>query len=254
MARQMCGKNWIGDDSSEAEEKFRQTLLRLTANGASNREISESVMKSPFILGLVWVVTAKRSIKVPNQDQSASKERGPNAGRRGHPRLPGPWEECLARDPELRDEWRSETVLLIAKSCERNGVLGCDLTRPKIGGYWRVIVIYKAIKAAWKLWVKSRYWLRQSTSLDEKGTTQPDGDMQRLPDKKAKPHATDLRLDLEMAIAELECPRQREVLRLWLQDYGYREIADQLGLTYDQVRFAFDKARLVLRKQLPGAA
>jgi hypothetical protein len=44
-------------DWSEAEETFRQTLLRLKRENASNQVIADEVAHSPYILGLVWWVT-----------------------------------------------------------------------------------------------------------------------------------------------------------------------------------------------------
>jgi hypothetical protein len=122
MDRQECGKKWVGDDSQEAEASFHETLLRLRAKGASNQEIAEAVMRSPFILGLVWVVTAKRRLK---------------AGRGA--RSPLDWDELLAKEPDLREEWRCETLHLLGRRLRTKWDAGCDLQRPRIGGTggWR---------------------------------------------------------------------------------------------------------------------
>jgi hypothetical protein len=48
----------IGDDSAEAEANFRETLLRLKAEGASDQRIAETVMRDPFVFSLLWIVTS----------------------------------------------------------------------------------------------------------------------------------------------------------------------------------------------------
>ncbi len=59
MKSDRCESGRVGDDSWEAEAALRGTLLRLRASAASNREISENVLASPFILALVWAETAR---------------------------------------------------------------------------------------------------------------------------------------------------------------------------------------------------
>jgi DNA-directed RNA polymerase specialized sigma24 family protein len=84
-----------------------------------------------------------------------------------------------------------------------------------------------------------------------------------LDDKSSEAGTTDLALDLNAAIGELENPRQREVMRLSLLGYTYQEIADRLSeanepgtvkVTYEMVRGAFERARAVLKKLLASQA
>lgn len=240
MDWQGSGKNWFCDDSPEAEQAFRETLLRLEAQGVSNCEIAAEVMRSPFILGLVWAVTAS---------EEAGQVKGRYCGR-----PPMSWEGFLARH-DLRDEWRCETVYLLGRKCERDGLLGCDLSREKIGGFWRLVVVDKAVKAAWVL-------LRENCCKVRKGKTQ-DHDLAGI-GGESKEGLSELYLELADAISELENPRQRAVMRLFLLGHDkYQEIADRLTeqnglggkeMTYEMVRFAFEKARKVLREKLRRAA
>src|ERR1700682_552490 len=113
MVGDKCRNVRVGDDTVEAEATFRETLLRLKAEGASNQEISGAVMRSPFILGLVWIVTSKsffawRRSRQTEAGSAVRGQAGPRSGRRGEPRLPENWGESLAKDPELREEWRCE--------------------------------------------------------------------------------------------------------------------------------------------------
>jgi hypothetical protein len=241
MVGQVFGK-WVGDDSPEAEAAFHGTLLRLRAEGASNQEISEAVMRDPFVLGLLWVVTAKRRLK---------------SGRGARPPLD--WEESLANDPQLRDEWRCETLYILGKRLRARWDARCDLQRPKIGGYWRVKIMYAAIKAAWNLHGESRLKVRRGRSM-----VNCYGDaMSYLDDKKPEAGTADLALDLNAAIGELENPRHREVMRLSLLGCTYQEIADRLSeanepgiakVTYEMVRGAFERARAILKKRLAPQA
>jgi hypothetical protein len=238
MDRQECGKKWVGDDSQEAEAAFHETLLRLRAKGASNQEIAEAVMRSPFILGLVWIVTAKKRL---HSDKGA--------------RTPLDWDERLAQEPELRDEWRGETLYLLGKRLRKRWDERCDLQRLRIGGYWRVKIIYAAIKAAWNLHEEGRLKVRRG-----RASVQCFGDgMPFFEDRKPWEGSTDRAIDVKLAINELENDRQREVMRLSLADYTYREISDILSeangpdghkVTYEMVRGAFEKAREVMKKML----
>src|SRR5262245_4403627 len=144
MVGQGYEKNWVGDDSPAAEAAFHETLVRLRTEGASNQDIAEAVMRNPFVLGLVWVVTAKRQLK---------NSRGA--------RPPLDWAERVASDPELRDEWRCETLYILGKRLRTKWDDRCDLQRPSIGGYWRVKIIYAAIKAAWTLFEESSLKVRR---------------------------------------------------------------------------------------------
>jgi DNA-binding CsgD family transcriptional regulator len=246
MDWQGFGKKQVGDDSTEAEANFRDTLLRLKAEGASNQKIAEAVMRDPFVLGLLWVVTSR------------GYARRLRAGHGARP--PHDWEERIAKEPELRDEWRCETIYLLGKRLRAKWDDGCDLERPSIGGYWRVKIVYAAIKAAWNLHGESRLKVRRGPSA-----VHCYGDaMPYFSDKKPQEGSTDLGLDLLMAIDELENPRQRAVMRLSILGHNYREIAEQLtkngteskSVTYDMVRDAHEKAREILRKKLglPPAA
>jgi hypothetical protein len=239
------GRKWVGDDSPEAEATFHETLIRLRAERASNQKIAETVMRSPFVLALVWVVTAKKTLR---------------AGKEARP--PFAWEDQLARDPDLREEWRCETVRILGERLrtkgnsqkeERNAE--CDLDRPSIGGYWRVKIMYAAIKAAWNLHGEGRLKVRRGSA-----SVQCYGDgMSCFDDKKLKEGPSDLRLDLIAAIGELENPRQRAVMQLSLLGCNYQEIADRLTtangaggakVTYEMVRGAYERARAVLQKRL----
>src|SRR5262245_56870386 len=62
MGGDVNGWKRVGDDSDQAEAAFRETLHRLRADGASKQEIAEAVMRSPFILGLVWIVTSRNYV------------------------------------------------------------------------------------------------------------------------------------------------------------------------------------------------
>src|ERR1700681_89865 len=135
MDWQGFGKNWMEEDSAKLEGAFRESLKKLEAEGAANREIADQVIACPLTLGLVWAVTSTSSSK-------SLKSR--------YGRPPLNWEGWLAKT-DLRDDWRSETVNLLHRKCVRDGMLGCKLNEPTIGGYWRLVIIDKAIKAAWKL-------------------------------------------------------------------------------------------------------
>lgn len=237
MAGQSTGK-WVGDDSPEAERAFHETLLRLRAEGASNQEVSEAVMRDPFVLGLVWVVTAKRRLK---------------AGRGARPPLE--WEESLASEPQLREEWRCETLYILGKRLRARADARCDLQRSNIGGYWRVKVMYAAIKAAWNLHGEGRLKVRRGrVSVNCYGDV-----MQYLSDRKHREGSSDLALDLIAAIDALQNPRQRAVMQLSLDGCTYQEIADRLTkangsegdkVTYEMVRGAYERAREILKKRL----
>jgi hypothetical protein len=236
----------IGDDSAEAEATFRDTLVRLKAEGASNQRIAEAVMRDPFVLSLLWGVTS---------NDYAEKLR---TACRARPPLD--WEHRLAKEPGLRDEWRCETIYLIGKRLRAKWDDKCDLDRLRIGGYWRVKLTYAAIKAAWNLHGESRLKVRRGPSA-----VHCCGDaMPYFGEETPQESTTDLGLDLLMAIDELENPRQRAVMRLSILGHNYRGIAEQLTkndpegkkVTYDMVRDAHEKAREILRKKLglPPAA
>jgi hypothetical protein len=237
----------VGDDSPEAERNFHEKLVRLEAEGASNQETAETVMRDPFVLALVWIVTGMRRLKA------------------GHgARTPDGWNDLLAREPGLRDEWRCETVRVLGERLrtkksrqeDDDPNAECDLTRESIGGYWRVKITYAAIRAALNLQKESRLKFRRSR---EPIYCYSDG-MSEVTDKKTKEDSTDTALDLIGAINELQNPRQRAVMQLSLRGCNYQEIAERLTtgesgptggrVTYEMVRGAFEKAREILKKRL----
>lgn len=265
MVGQETGTKRVRGDTPEAKA-FHAMLLRLRADGASNRETAEAVMRSPFVLWLVRVMTAKNGVRV---------------GRRAW--TPDNWWECLEREPQLRDEWGYETLAILGRRLRARGDGRCDLSRPDIGGYWRVKVAYAAIKAAHTLHREGRLRVRGAP------TEVPcDGDaVAQLPPGRegrqagvaevrcygdagtylagGEPAAgeCDLALDLKAAIDGLGNARQREVLRLSLLGYTYQEIADRLTteggqdggtVTYEMVRGAFERARDVLKDRLASPA
>ncbi len=284
MDWQACRKEWFCDDSAAAESAFRETLLRLKAQGASNQEISESVMRSPFVLGLLWVVTSARYCK--------------RLSRKGA-RPPANWEDWLSKETGLRDEWRCETLLLLGERLRAEWDKKLDLERDSIGGYWRMKVLYAAIKAAWNLYRESRLkmrWTRRQVKCDTDGVG-------RMEDKRPdrRPIDFDLKLalaseeveepgklaakrlcllaqnyrqqagmfidqiheDLAVVIDGLEKPRQRQVMRLTLLGHNYPKIAkiltEQSGpdgkeVTFEMVRYAHKKGVAALRKRLRPAA
>jgi DNA-directed RNA polymerase specialized sigma24 family protein len=75
----------------------------------------------------------------------------------------------------------------------------------------------------------------------------------RFADKKRRESVIDLRLDLAMAIDEMENPRQRKAMRLSLMGYKYAEIAHIEGMSYEMVRYAVENARVAIQKRLQAA-
>src|SRR5581483_7855042 len=143
---------------------------------------------------------------------------------------------------DLRDEWR----------CETFSVLGCRLlANPKrvgdpeknLGGYWRMKVVYAAIKAAANLCGKRRFKSRYDREkkkkvvpvkcFSESGTEKAH---ERHEDKRAAAELVEMefRLDVAMLIDGLEDPRQQAVMRLSaMQGYNYPEIAEKLDITFE---------------------
>jgi RNA polymerase sigma factor (sigma-70 family) len=226
MDGQRGGRQW--DDSPEGEAEFRQTLLRLKTEGASNQEIAEQLMRSPFVLELVKKVTGKNELKT-----------GKGA------RTPAYWWTQLRKDPELREEWRCETVCLLGSRLRAKPDKCGDLDL-NVGGFWRMKVVYAAIRASWNLHEESRSC----------GMSLKEGANEFFEDKTAEGDLMEmeLRLDLAMLIDGLENPRQREVMRLSAMKYDYPEIAVKLGISYEQVRYAVEEARKVLQTRLRRAA
>lgn len=182
-------------------------------------------MRSPFVLGLVKRATDKNELKT---DRGA--------------RTPEGWGALLWKDPDLRDEWQCETV------CVLGGRVRADpdkLGDPEqnVGGYWWVKVVFAAIKAAWNLYGEGRRC----------GTSFKDTEDESFEDETAEADLLEmeLRLDLAMLIDGLEDPREREVMRLSeVEGYDYPEIAAKLGISYENVRGAVERAREAFQKRL----
>ncbi len=284
MDWQECGKEWFCDDSAAAESAFRDMLLRLKAQGASNQEISENVMRSPFVLGLLWVVTSSRYSR--------------RLSRKGA-RPPENWEDRLSKEPGFRDEWRCETLYLLGQRLRAEWDKKCDLERTSIGGYWRMKVLFAAIKAAWNLYGESRLKVRRTrrqVKCDMDGVsrvedTKPDrrpiefdlklalaSDEVKEPGQRAAMRLSllarnyreqagmfieQIHEDFSVVIEELEKPRQRQVMRLSLLGHSYPKIArilteqngpDGKEVTFEMVRYAYEKGLAALRKRLRPAA
>jgi hypothetical protein len=178
-------------------------------------------------------------------------------------RTPELWWAQLRKNPDLRDEWR----------CETFAVLGCRLIAdPKqvgdpeknLGAFWRVKIVYAAIRAAWNLLGKSRFKSRYDPEREERvvpvkcfsesGTEKAH---KRHEDKRAAADLVEMevRLDVAMLIDGLDDQRQQAVMRLSaMEGYNYPEIAEKLDLTFEKVRYAAEKARDAIEKRLNGAA
>jgi hypothetical protein len=52
------GQDFVRDLMEKIEKAFREKLLALKPRGATHDEVSAEVMRSPFILALVWAVTS----------------------------------------------------------------------------------------------------------------------------------------------------------------------------------------------------
>jgi hypothetical protein len=284
MDWQSSRKEWFCDDSAAAESAFRDTLLRLKAQGASNQEISENVIRSPFVLGLLWVVTSSRYCN--------------RLSRKGA-RPPANWEDWLSKETGLRDEWRCEALLLLGERLRAEWDKKLDLERVSIGGYWRMKVLYAAIKAAWNLYGESRLKVRRTrrqVKCDTDGVcrvedTRPDrrpidfdlklalaSDELEEPGQRAARRLSllarnyrqqagmfieQIHEDLSVVIEGLEKLRQRQVMRLTLLGHNYPKIArlltEQNGpggkeVTFEMVRYAHKKGVAALRKRLRPAA
>jgi hypothetical protein len=243
---QRDGDEFVRDRMDRIEKAFREKLLALNARGATNDEVSAEVMRSPFILALVWAVTSggySRKLR----------------GRRGD--CPPEWWQGLLTSQDLRDEWRCETVYLLGMKCRREGLLGFDLERPRIGGFWRSVVVDKAIKAAWKLAREHSNVLRRETTSAKAVRIRASGDaLPNIRDTRDNETHRDLSLDVQMAVEALKDPRQQAVVRLVLMGHSYREVAAILSaetnepVTYDMVRFAFEKAKELLGQRDLGLA
>jgi RNA polymerase sigma factor (sigma-70 family) len=248
MDKQRGDGQW--GDWSESEEQFRQTLLRLKRDDASNQAIADEVAKSPYILGLVWCVTKKDYLARKRGGWAAKpgrvkSEDKPNGYRPRMPWLPLGWEEKIAQDWDIRNDWRSETFCELIKSCRRSGMFRCDPERV-VGPYWRRIIEYKAIRAAERLRRQEQKWKQPRKDVKVLSDA---GALDRQPDDEDK--LMDLRLDIAMLVDGLVNPRQRVVMRLSaVEGYNYPEIAAKLGLSFEQVRYAVEQARIVLEAKL----
>ncbi|HJT79478.1 MAG TPA: sigma factor-like helix-turn-helix DNA-binding protein [Gemmataceae bacterium] len=244
MDSQRGGEQWRL--SPELEAELRQTLLRLRTEGVSNPDIAEQLMRSPAVLDIVHEVTKANSLKAL----------------RG--KTPKDWWLLLRKNPELRDEWRWETVVVLDRRLRAALEAGPEAALKTLGdpeqnvaGYWRMKVTYAAIKAASILHKESRF----RTGYDRKQQREVsvecfdpsvrggilDGEDKRAEDDSVE---MELRLDLAMLIDRLEDPRQREVMRLSLMGYDYKDIAPELGISEPHVLDALEQARRVLWKGL----
>ncbi len=246
MDNKAHGQDFVRDRMDKIEKAFREKLLALKTRGATNDEVSAEVMRSPFILALVWAVTSAGYLK---------RLRG---WRGDCP--PARWEELMAQK-DLRDEWRCETIYLLGMKCKREGILGCDFDKPRIGGFWRSVVSDKAIKASWKLYRENTNQLRRGETPEEGVYVYPFGDnLQNFRDAKGDKRHRDLNFEVQMAVDSLPDTRQQAVVRLVLMGHSYREVAAILSdeanepVTYDMVRFAFEKAKELLGQKDIGLA
>lgn len=287
MDWQCLGKSWMRNDSANLEEDFRESLKKLEAVGATNSEIADAVIESPYILGLIWVVTSSGNTKNLKT-------------RYGRP--PEGWDSMVNRQ-DLRDDWRAETVDLLRRKCERDGMLGCKLDAPRIGGFWRLVINDKAVKAAETLSRKNICKLRKGKTAcdvsrvsDQDGIANPrserlreslidfridsamatDGveDLREQAAKRLKLLGNDyqevarlltfdLHLDFLLLIHELKNPREREVVRLSLLGHSYRSIErilterwseDEKKVTFGMVQYAYEKGVASLQARLGLAA
>lgn len=288
MNWERLGKLWMDKDSAKRlESELRESLKKLEAEGATNREIAERVIESPFILGLIWTVTSSGTSK---------------RLKTSHGRPPEQWEEWLAHH-DLRDDWRSETANLLKRKCEHEGLLGCKLEQAGIGGFWRMVVIDKAVKAAWALFRKNICKVRKGkTARDVSSVSDCDG-IANLRDERLRQSLVDFQIDFEMAtscvsdvkraafkrltllgndyqevanflaedihqdlmvlIREVQDAREREVMRLSLLGHSYANIERILTeangpggkkVTFDMVRYAHKKGVAALQERLGLAA
>jgi hypothetical protein len=209
MDWERLGKDWAERDSAKFEQDFRKSLTKLDAEGATNIEIAAKVIESPFILGLTWAVTTSR----------ASKKLVTRYGR-----APENWQAWVEKH-NLRDDWRAETVSLLRRKCERDGMLGCKLDAPKIGGFWRRAIIDKAVKAAWALFRKEECKLRKGrTAWDVSAVS--DGDGFASPRNRwLSESLTDFEIDSAIATAGVESLGDQAAKRLCLLGSSYQEVA-----------------------------
>lgn len=246
MDSQRGGEQWRL--SPELEAELRQTLLRVRTEGASNQEILKQLMRSPAVLEIVHEVTRKNSVKTR---QGAS--------------TPGRWWLALRKDPELREEWRCETVYVLGRRLRAALEADPEAAHKQLGdpeqnvaGYWRMKVAYAAIKAADNLIRESGFKTRYDPERQREVSVEcfdPSvrGGILDGEDKKAEADLMEmeLRLDLAMLIDGLENRREREVMRLSeVEGYDYPEIAAKLGISYENVRGAVERAREAFQKRL----
>jgi RNA polymerase sigma factor (sigma-70 family) len=233
MDSQRGGGKW--NDLLEAEAEFRQSLLRLKTEGGSDEEKAGQLLRSPFVLALLKKVTDRNELRTAKGS-----------------RTPEYWWEQLRRDDDLREEWRCETFAVLGRRLRAKPDDGCDLGQ-NVGAFWRMKIVYAAIRAAWNLLGESRFKSRYDPEREERvvpvkcfSESGKEKAHERHEDKRATADLVDMefRLDVAMLIDGLEDPRQQAVMRLSaMEGYDYPEIAEKLDITFEQVRYAAKKAR-----------
>jgi DNA-binding CsgD family transcriptional regulator len=268
MDWRQCGKEQIGENSQEAD--FRAKLRRAQTEGKSTKETADELGMHPFLLGLVGKVICEGYLnkRYPIATRNEGRKNGAHAGngqppaateskvkKEPVPLLVPDWEGYLRTNPELRDEWRHETLIRVARALVAGTILEkekCDPEHPQLGGRFRRFCEFKAIKAQWQIWNERGFRFKQGVTPEADVTVRCLGvHMEDFPaEGRAREEALmDVRLDLAMAIDSLDDPRQREVMRLCEMGYSYEEIVAKASITKDQVRHARKKAIEAIRKR-----
>ncbi len=234
------GLTWLGGEiSSENERAFLDECARLLAEQKSNKECVQVFGNSSFVRGLIAVVTAK-----PKRSKSGNGN--------AHSRMKA-WEkgvlaamhEYLSNHPEskeeLREEWRSDTMLRLARAIESRGLFEKDPKHPRFVGFIREVITNKAAKSACALLrrVKREAGIRQTDEMDY--FPDPGGSTQELLDRQ---------LDMRAVLRSIKNPRVREVMENLFLSLSRAEIAEKLGITEDQVRYAVEKGSDIIEKML----
>src|SRR5581483_7300571 len=112
-----------------------------------------------------------------------------------------------------------------------------------LGGYWRIKIVYAAIRAAWNLMGANRFRSRYDPERQERvvpvkcfSESGKEKAHERYEDKRAEAERLEMefRLDVTMLIDALEDQRQQAVMRLSaMEGYDYPEIAAKLGISYE---------------------
>lgn len=305
MDGQKCGKERAWDDSLEAD--FRAKLLRAKTEGRSKKETAKELGAHPFLLGLVIDVMKKDYLteRYPVAVRNDGRKNGAHAGIEKpsaapttkdnkdqknsdiQPWLVPDWQEFLRKNPDLRDEWRCETLVRVGQALATGTMLETsDPEHPHLGGRFRRLCEFKAIKAQWQIWKERTFRVKKGETSEEDVTVRCRGGHLKAMLAAAQPSSgprsccplapehpsyerwwreaskdqareeerENARIDLAMMIDSLEDPRQRAVMQLRAVDYDKRKIAAVLGLTYDQVRTAEKNAKQVLRKRFRRVA